>query len=66
MGNIYLMTTIVDRKIANKYSDLFLESNLHVMFLSLGFGTATNEILDYFGLDSAEKAVVFSVLEESS
>ncbi len=66
MGNIYLMTTIVDRKIANKYSDLFLESNLHVMFLSLGFGTATNEILDYFGLDSAEKAVVFSVLEENA
>ncbi len=66
MGNIYLMTTIVDRKAANKYSELFLESNLHVMFVSLGYGTATNEILDYFGLDSAEKAVVFSVLEESS
>jgi len=66
MGNIYLMTTIVDRKIANKYSDLFLENNLHVMFLSLGYGTATNEVLDYLGLDSAEKAVVFSVLEENS
>jgi len=66
MGNIYLMTTIVDRKIANKYSDLFLENNLQVMFLSLGYGTATNEVLDYLGLDSAEKAVVFSVLEENS
>ena len=60
------MTTIVDRKIANKYSDLFLESNLHVMFLSLGYGTATHEILNYFGLDSAEKAVVFAVVEEDS
>ncbi len=66
MGNIYLMTTIVDRKIVNKYSDLFEENNLHVMFLSLGYGTATNEILDYLGMDSAEKAVIFSVLEESS
>lgn len=60
------MTTIVDRKIVNKYSDLFLESNLHVMFLSLGYGTATHEILNYFGLDAAEKAVVFAVVEEDS
>ncbi len=66
MGNIYLMTTIVDRKIVNKYSDLFEENNLHVMFLSLGYGTATSEILDYLGMDSAEKAVIFTILEESS
>ena len=66
MGNIYLMTTIVDRKIVNKYSELFEENNLHVMFLSLGHGTAANEILDYLGLDSTEKAVIFSVLEEES
>lgn len=66
MNNIFLMTTIVDRKIVNKYSDLFLESNLHVMFLSLGYGTATHEILNYFGLDAAEKAVVFAVVEEDS
>lgn len=64
MGSIYLMTTIVDRKIVNKYSDLFEENNLHVMFLSLGYGTAANEVLDYLGLDSTEKAVIFSVLEE--
>ncbi|MBQ6697281.1 MAG: P-II family nitrogen regulator [Lachnospiraceae bacterium] len=66
MGNIYLMTTIVDRKVVNKYSDLFEENNLHVMFLSLGYGTATNEILDYLGMDSTEKAVIFTILEESS
>lgn len=64
MGNLYLMTTIVDRKQATKYSDLFLSNNLHVTFLSLGYGTATNEMLDYFGLEAAEKTVVFSVLEE--
>lgn len=66
MGNIYLMTTIVDRKIVNKYSDLFEENNLHVMYLTLGYGTAANEILNYLGLDSTEKAVIFSVLEEQS
>jgi len=66
MGNLCLMTTIVDRKIVNKYVDLYRENNLHVMFVTLGYGTAANEILDYLGLDSKEKAVAFSVLEEDS
>ncbi|MBQ8592604.1 MAG: P-II family nitrogen regulator [Lachnospiraceae bacterium] len=66
MGSLYLMTTIVDRKVARKYVDLYEENNLHVMYLSLGFGTASNDILDYLGLESTEKAVAFSVLEEDS
>ncbi len=66
MGNLYLMTTIVDRKIANRYIELYQENNLHVMFLTLGYGTAANEVLDYLGLESTEKAVSFSVLEENS
>lgn len=66
MGSLYLMTTIVDRKIANKYIDLYKENDLNVMFLTLGLGTAANEILDYLGLDNPEKAVAFSVLEEES
>jgi len=66
MGNLYLMTTIVDRKIAPRYIELYQENNLNVMFHSLGFGTAANEILDYLGLEANEKAVSFSVLEEDS
>ena len=60
------MTTIVDRKIVNKYMDLYQENGLQVMYLTLGFGTAANEVLDYLGLESTEKAVAYSVLEESS
>lgn len=66
IGNLYLMTTIVDRKIVGKYIDLYQENGLHVMYLTLGFGTAANEVLDYLGLESAEKAVAYSVLEENS
>ncbi len=66
MGNINLMTTIVDRKIIKKYLELYRENNLHVMFLTLGYGTASNEVLDYLGLDSIEKAVAFSVVEEDT
>lgn len=64
IGNLYLMTTIVDRKIVNKYLDLYQENDLNVNFLSLGFGTAASDILDYLGLESTEKAVSFAVLEE--
>ena len=66
MGNIYLMTTIVDRKIIKKYLELYRENELFVMFLTLGYGTATNEIMDYIGLDSTEKAVAYSVVEEET
>ena len=66
MGNLYLMTTIVDRKIVEKYLQLYRENNLHIMYLTLGYGTASNEIMDYLGLDSTEKAVAFSVLEEET
>ena len=66
MGNLYLMTTIVDRKAINKYLDLYRENDLHVMYLTLGYGTVSSEILDYFGLDSKEKAVAFSVMQDSS
>lgn len=66
MGSIYLMTTIVDRKIVNKFIDLYKENSLNVRFWALGLGTASNDILDYLGLDNPEKAVAFSVLEENS
>ena len=64
MGNVYLMTTIIDRAITKKYYELFQENDLNVMFGFLGSGTATNEVLDYIGLDRGEKAVAFTVVEE--
>lgn len=64
MGKLYLMTTIVDRKVGKKYLELYKENEQHVMFTSLGEGTASSDMLDYLGLDKAEKLVVFSVHEE--
>ena len=64
MGKLYLMTTIVDRKIGKKYQELYKENEQHVMFASLGKGTASSDILDYFGLEGAEKLVLFSIHEE--
>lgn len=65
MGNLYLMSTIVDRKIINNYLELYQENGQNVMFLTLGVGTASNEMLDYLGLDVNEKAIALSVVEDS-
>lgn len=64
MGNLFLMTTIVDRKDAEKYIDTFKENDMNVIYLTMGFGTATSEVLDYLGMDSREKAVAYAVVEE--
>lgn len=65
MGKLCLMTTIVSRKQLKKYLRLYQEEQLQVMFITLGVGTASGDILDYLGLESTEKAVLFHVLEES-
>ncbi len=64
MGNLYMMTTIVDRKIAPSYANLYQENNLNVMFLSLGYGTVTNDMMDMLGLESKEKTVVIAIVED--
>ena len=64
MGSLYWMTTIVDRKIAKKYVELYNETGKTVLFVTLGTGTASSEVMDYLGLDSSEKAVIFSLQEE--
>ena len=64
MSKLHLMTTIINRNQIKKYYNLYKEDELQVMFITLGRGTASGDILDYLGLESTEKAVIFSVLEE--
>lgn len=66
MGTLCMMTTIVNRKHFKKYFRLYQDEHLPVMFVTLGYGTASGDILDYLGLESTEKAVMFHVLEESA
>ena len=66
MGKLCMMTTIVNRKHFKKYFRLYQDEHLPVMFVTLGAGTASGDILDYLGLESTEKAVMFHVLEESA
>ena len=66
MGSLNLVTTIVDRKVINRYMEVYQDCEQNVAFLALGYGTASSEILDYLGLESNQKAVSFSVMEDAS
>lgn len=65
MGKLCLMTTIIDRNKGKKYLNFYKEESIQVMFITLGKGTASGAVLDYLGLEATEKAVIFTVLEES-
>ena len=65
MSELSLMVTITSRKLTRKFIGFYEEMNLPVSFNTLGTGTASSEILDYFGLDGSEKSVLFHVITDS-
>ena len=62
MSELYLMVTITSRKVTKKFSDFYTKLDLPVSFVTLGTGTASSEILDYFGLDGSDKSVLFHLV----
>lgn len=62
MSELYLMTAIITRDRTKDFAAFYGRYGVPVNFITLGYGTANNELLDYFGLDGTEKAVIFSVV----
>ena len=62
MNTLNMMVTITTRNLVPKFMEFYKEHNIHVMLVTLGRGTAGNEIWDYLGLESPEKAVIVSVV----
>jgi len=62
MNTLYFMVTIVDRSQTRRFEEFFEESGLPVSVSTLATGTATSEVLDYFGLGGSEKNVFFHVV----
>ena len=59
MSELFMMVTILDRKHTRKFHAFYEEMGLPVSVVTLGNGTASSDILDYFGLDGSEKGVMF-------
>ena len=64
MSDVYMMTTIIDRKNSKKYINLYKKDKLEVMYITLGEGTARGDILDYLGLEASEKMVIFNFVQQ--
>lgn len=59
MSELSMLVTITDRKLTRKFLDFYTEEGIPVAIVTMGMGTASSEILDYFGLDGSEKGVLF-------
>ena len=65
MSQVFLMHTIVSRGMLPKVLSFYQEMKIAANLVTLGRGTAASEVLDYFGLEASEKAVLFSVVTDS-
>lgn len=62
MSELHMMVTITSRKLTKKFVTFYEESGMPVSVITVGNGTASSEILDYFGLDGSEKCVLFHIV----
>ena len=64
MSSLFIMVTVCERARLAEFISLYKKNNIAVNLISLGYGTATNDILNYLGLDEREKAVCFSFVTD--
>lgn len=62
MSELYMMVTITNRNLTRKFTNFYKENGVDISVTTVGRGTAASEILDYFGLEGAEKSVLFHVV----
>ncbi|MGN1008129.1 MAG: P-II family nitrogen regulator [Butyricicoccus sp.] len=60
MSELYLMATITDRDKWKRFRGFYRSFGIEVTLSTVGRGTAASEMLNYFGLEEAEKVVIFS------
>ncbi len=66
MSEIYMMITITKRLTSRKMHGFYEQNGLPSIFCTLANGTATSEMLDYFGLEATEKIVMMSVVTDDT
>ena len=66
MSELYFMMTITSRDMLPKFLEAFDKNDLPIGFVSLGYGTAKDDILDMLGLVRSEKAVGMTVVTGAS
>lgn len=66
MNTLYFMMTIAERKRLSEIVSVYNENNVSTAFITLGYSTAGKEILNYLGVGSTEKAIIFSAVTDET
>ena len=62
MSRLYMMVTVTNRSMKQKFQNFFTTHGSQVFFSALGRGTANSAVLDYLGLEASEKLVTFALV----
>lgn len=65
MSELNMMVTISDRNQVRRFLAFYNEYDVTVFLISMGQGTAADDVLDYFGLEASEKAMLFAMVTAS-
>lgn len=65
MDTLYMLVTISDRNQTRRFLAFYKEQKITLTLITFGRGTTTSEILDSFGLEAAEKAILFAFVTAS-
>lgn len=66
MSELYLLVTITSRKLTRRFTAFYEEQGLKVSVITVGDGTASSEVLAYFGLDGSEKSLMFHLVTDTT
>lgn len=66
MSKIYMMVSITNKHVRQRFRDFYRDQGLSVIYETLGMGTASSEILDYFGIEAMEKVISFSFVTDDT
>ena len=66
MKDLRFLITITKRGLGEKFIELYNENGLPIVLNCMGNGTASSDILDYFGIEDTEKDVIFTITNKTT
>ena len=66
MSELYCMISITDRDNLSDFSAVYQKYGIDVNIISLGRGTASDNVAEVFGLTRSEKAICFSIVTDET
>ena len=63
MYSLSILVTVVARADARRFLGFFKEEKVNCLTMTVGRGTASGEMLDYFGLKDSEKMIIIGTID---